>query len=186
MLRPDRSDRSAVGLVRPLDVIRVRSRNDRESGQAMVEFALILFPLLLLVAGIIQFGIALNFWLDEQRIANQGARWAVFNGWPNCPLVPKTPACTGTTVGAGNSLDTYLTNQALSEGMRNNVTVSVCYPDDGDNSTPPGAVGTPVRVRLLAPFELVPLLGWDLTLRGEATMRLEQEPTHLDPATPDC
>ena len=42
----------------------------------MVEFALILFPLLLIVAGIIQFGIALNYWLDMQRIANQGARWA--------------------------------------------------------------------------------------------------------------
>ena len=40
----------------------------------MVEFALILFPLLLIVAGIIQFGIGLNYWLDMQRIANQGAR----------------------------------------------------------------------------------------------------------------
>ena len=59
--------------------LRARHRQDRESGQAMVEFALILFPLLLLVVGIIQFGIALNYWLDMQRIANQGARWAVVN-----------------------------------------------------------------------------------------------------------
>ena len=52
----------------------------------MVEFALILFPLLLLVAGIIQFGIGLNYWLDMQRIANQGARWAAVNNWPpDCP-----------------------------------------------------------------------------------------------------
>ena len=42
---------------------RARRRHD-ESGQAMVEFALILFPLLILVAGIIQFGIGLNYWLD--------------------------------------------------------------------------------------------------------------------------
>ena len=47
----------------------------------MVEFALILFPLLIIVAGIIQFGIALNYWLDMQRIANQGARWAAVNCW---------------------------------------------------------------------------------------------------------
>ena len=50
----------------------------------MVEFALILFPLLMLVAGIIQFGIGLNYWLDMQRIANQGARWAAVNNWPGC------------------------------------------------------------------------------------------------------
>ena len=35
----------------------VRHRRKDESGQAMVEFALILFPLLIIVAGIIQFGI---------------------------------------------------------------------------------------------------------------------------------
>ena len=54
-----------------------RRRKDGERGQAMVEFALILFPLLILVAGIIQFGIGLNYWLDANRIANQGARFAV-------------------------------------------------------------------------------------------------------------
>ena len=30
----------------------------------------------MIVVGIIQFGVGLNFWLDLQRIANQGARWA--------------------------------------------------------------------------------------------------------------
>ncbi len=153
---------------------------DRESGQAMVEFALILFPLLLLVAGIIQFGIGLNFWLDEQRIANQGARWAVVNAWPNCPRTPTTPACTGASVGAGNSLPTYLTAQALSQGLKNSVSVSVCYPDDGDAGTAIGTVGTPVRVSLQAPFKFVPIVGiGTLTLRGQATMRLEQIPTHI-------
>ena len=39
----------------------------------MVEFALILFPLLLIVAGIIQFGIGLNYWLDMQRHREPGS-----------------------------------------------------------------------------------------------------------------
>ena len=52
-------------------------RRDRESGQALVEFALILPLFILLVVGIIQFGVGLNYWLDMQRIANQGARWGV-------------------------------------------------------------------------------------------------------------
>ena len=57
-------------------------RRERESGQALVEFALILPLFLLIVVGIIQFGVALNFWLDMQRIANQGARWAVVDRYP--------------------------------------------------------------------------------------------------------
>ena len=162
------------------DLIGARRPQDRESGQAMVEFALVLFPLLIIVAGIIQFGIGLNFWLDQQRIANQGARWAVVNAWPNCPRMPATPACTAGTVGPNNSLTTYLKNQALSNGLRNSVVVSVCYPDDGDGATTPGDVGSPIRVRLQTPFTFVPILELGtLTLRAEATMRLEQDPTHF-------
>ena len=73
---------------------RSRRIRDDERGQATVEFALILFPLLLIVAGIIQFGIGLNFWLDEQRIANQGARWAVVNAWPGCDRTAPAGSCT--------------------------------------------------------------------------------------------
>ena len=83
---PPSSDRSVRGPVRRPLFKTLRRHGKREDGQAMVEFALILFPLLLLVAGIIQFGIGLNYWLDMQRIANQGARWAAVNNWPpNCP-----------------------------------------------------------------------------------------------------
>ena len=45
----------------------------------VVEFALILLPLLLLVVGIVQFGIAVAFWQDQQRLAAQGARVAIVN-----------------------------------------------------------------------------------------------------------
>ena len=58
MVRPHRSDRSTRALVRFRDWTAARRhRQDPESGQAMVEFALILIPLLILVVGIIQFGI---------------------------------------------------------------------------------------------------------------------------------
>ena len=46
------------------------------------------FPLLMIVVGIIQFGIGLNYWLDMQRIANQGARWAAVN----CARSAQTPS----------------------------------------------------------------------------------------------
>jgi hypothetical protein len=148
----------------------------------MVEFALISPLFILLVVGIIQFGVALNFWLDMQRIANQGARWAVVNSWPGCPRTEPVPL-TGTACRGTNALDSYLETQALSSGLRSSVDATICYPDDGDSMTTAGQRGTPVRVRLEAPFDLVPILGAvQLTLGADATMRLEQTPTHITAA----
>jgi Flp pilus assembly protein TadG len=48
----------------------------RESGQALVEFALVLPILMLLVMGIIDFGFAFNQWNTAQNAAREGARIA--------------------------------------------------------------------------------------------------------------
>ena len=174
----------------PHDDIRARRRKDRESGQAMVEFALILVPLLLLVAGIIQFGIGLNYWLDMQRLANQGARWAVVNNWPGCLRTAAAGSCTATpactAAPTSTTLVHYLECQAVSRGLENSVTATLCAPDDLDASTTNGSVGTPIRVRLDAPFKFVPLLRLGtINLRADATMRIENNvPNHLGtPAT---
>ena len=191
MYPPSSSDRGLEPAVAKHDHTGAwRRREDRERGQAMVEFALILFPLLILVAGIIQFGIGLNFWLDSNRIANQGARWAVVNSWPGCARTAAADSCTATpacgTAPTNTTLANYLKCEAISQGLRNSVTVTICYPDDGDPNTQVGAVGTPVRVRLEAPFEFVPILNiGTIQLRGSATMRLEQDQTNSNPtATP--
>jgi len=167
------------------DLISTRRRQSSESGQATTEFALILFPLLLLVAGIIQFGIGLNFWLDEQRIANQGARWAVVNAWPGCNRTAAAGSCSATpacgSLMTNTTLDNYLKCQAISQGLRDSVDVTVCYPDDGDTGND-GTTGSPVRVSLDAPFTFVPLLGiGTINLRGSASMRLEQTTDPLRP-----
>jgi TadE-like protein len=142
-----------------------RAHRQRESGQAMVEFALVLFPLLLLVVGIIQFGIGLNYWLDMQRIANQGARWAAVNNWPpDCPR--GSSSCP-----SPNTLQETLHRQMLTKGLADNPTTSVevCYPSGGT------AIGDPVRIKISSDFDLLPILGvGHLTLRAKATMRLEQ------------
>lgn len=165
--------------MRTRDLTTMRLRQDRETGQATVEFALILIPLLILVVGIIQFGIGLNFWLDEQRIANQGARFAVVNSWPGCPRSEPVPLAGANCTGQ-NTLQAYLGQQVISKGLKGTATVDVCYPDDGDPMTSAGTVGTPVRVTLDAPytFRAIMKLG-TLNLRGRATMRLEQDATHL-------
>ena len=190
MVRPHRSDRSTRGIVRLRKwTVARRYRQDRESGQATTEFALILIPLLILVVGIIQFGIGLNFWLDEQRIANQGARWAVVNSWPGCDRTAPagsctaTPACTASPP-TNTTLQTYLLCQTMSRGLRNTAVVNICYPDDG-NASNDGVVGSPVRVTVEAPYRFVPILGiGTISLTGRATMRLEQttDPTRPSPA----
>lgn len=135
----------------------------RERGQAMVEFALLAPVFLLIVAGIIQFGVALNFWFDMQRIANQGARWAVVNCGP-----PTSTVCDPT-------LQTALENDVISVG--NNPTVEICMEEKSGLSGNEAAVGDPVSVRLTDTFDFVPIVGiGSITLRGRATMRLEQRP----------
>ncbi len=133
----------------------------------MVEFALILFPLLLLVAGIIQFGIALE--LLARHAAHRepgrapGARWAAVNNWP--PDCPRGSASCPTP----NTLQESLKRQALSAGLKAGVTVQLCYPAGTKDR------GDPVRVQLAIPFKLVPILGVrTLDLKAKATMRLEQ------------
>jgi Flp pilus assembly protein TadG len=168
-----RSDRSSYDLMRrPGENNATFHRQDRESGQATTEFALILLPLLLLVAGIIQFGIGLNFWLDMQRLANQGARWAAVN----CGQTANPPSTPNPCTTDGASLSATLKQQALTNGLTNSLCIKLTYP--AKTPTYPGnKAGDPVRVALTAPFEFVPILGiGTITLSTDATMRLEVDP----------
>jgi TadE-like protein len=159
--------------------IEVRAGRGRERGQALVEFALLAPLFLLIVVGIIQFGVGLNYWLDMQRIANQGARWAVVNNWPTCPR--GSTSCTNYDTPPftqPQALRNYLHHELLSEGLRDDARVFICYPDDGSPTTDPEDVGTPVRVRIETPFDFAPIIPFgSMNLSAEATMRLEQEPT---------
>jgi hypothetical protein len=145
----------------------------REDGQALVEFALVAPLFMLLVAGIIQFGVALNYWLDLQRIANQGARWAVVNSYPGCPRSGPDAPCSPT-------LQEYLASSPVSGGLA--PTVRICFEEQ--NGTPSGAaVGDPVTVRLRSEFDFVPIVKIGrLELRAVATMRVEQVPTRYEAA----
>ena len=150
---------------RPGDICGAPRRPARESGQATVEFALILFPLLILVVGIIQFGIALNFWLDLNRLSNQGARWAVVNAYPGCTDTSANNdqvAC-GTTT----TLQRYIACQRLPGALK--PTVDISFPGGA------GTVGNPVQVQLTSPytFRAIMKLG-TITLAAKTTMRIER------------
>lgn len=139
----------------------------------MVEFVLISPLIFILVGGIIQLGLAINYWMDLQRIANQGARWAVVAHYP----LPGGTSCTSSSASCSTTLQDVLASQAQSLDP----TVSICFP----NNTK--AVGEPVQVRLATDFSFIPILGIGaVTLGADAEMRIEQPPGTVYDATGDC
>ncbi len=174
-LRPSPADKGDMVSARAPRVKRAFGARSRERGQAMVEFAIIAPLFIILVAGIIQFGVVLNFWLDMQRIANQGARWAVVNAYPGCPRTP-AGVCSPT-------LQEYLASQPVSGGLDPcGVEISFPDPDGAGPGIGEPKAGNPVMVRLEDTFTLVPILDiGTLTLRADATMRQEWEATQYDP-----
>jgi hypothetical protein len=131
----------------------------------VVEFALVLFPLLLLVAGIVQFGIGINFWMDQQRLAAAGARVAVVN-------CAQASWCTPT-------LEQNLEGRTLSNGNTPQATVCFESMTGNQNGTPIADAGDQVTVYLESPFKLIPIFGvGTITISARTTMRLEQKATN--------
>ena len=150
-----------------------------ERGVALVEFALVLPILLLILMGMLEFGKALNYRIDETQMASSGARWAVVNAGPGqCP--------DGSTA---TSLQSYIQCQADTNELRTGGTNSVAKPAQVCISFPPVVghssplVGDPVRVSVSVDYRWLPIISQKIsavstTLRGESTMRLEAPPTY--------
>jgi len=136
-----------------------------ERGQAAVEFALVVPVMCLLVLALIDFGKALNYWLDTSHLANEGARMAAVIG--NSPQ-------------PGGDFKAWIQQQAETKELRNgtgSVTsaarVCVSFP----NGTP--KIGDPVKVTVSANYKWLPFVGGaTVTVKGESTMRLERMPTY--------
>lgn len=134
-----------------------------ERGAAMVEMALVLPILVFLVVGMLEFGRGINYWLDVNHLASEGARIE--------------------SVGNPSSLDlaAYLSGQATTSELKNGGTDSV--PDPLQVSVCVGGaghVGDPVTVTVKSSYHWLPLAtlfgdpAWgDTTIEGSATMRLE-------------
>jgi TadE-like protein len=145
----------------------------------MVEFVLVAPLLFLLVGGIVQVALALNYWLDMQRIANQGARWAVVARYPVHPPSPQAPICDRGNAPCSVTLPQSLADEAQSAGLHPDV--SLCFPSGSSN------VGEPVRVQLQTGFTFVPILRiGTVTLSADAEMRIEQQRGSVYQPTPDC
>ena len=100
-----------------------------ESGASAVEFALLLPVLMMVLFGIIEFGMALYRQAILTNASREGARLGI---------VQSIPAIT--TAAINGAIDTYLNNAGITPGSVSRVII-------------PGAVtGAPVRVTLTLPY----------------------------------
>jgi len=137
---------------------RVRRHLRSEHGQAAVEFALVIPFLCLLIVGILHFGKVMNYWLDLNQVASEGARKAAVN-----------------TFADDSDADAYLRARLETTELRTGGTTSIPAQAAINVCAPDGiGVGDPVTVQVSVPYAL-PFVGATVTLRGTATMRLEQE-----------
>jgi Flp pilus assembly protein TadG len=156
------------------------SDENQEAGVAVIEFALVAPILLVLLIGMLEFGKAFNYWIDQTHLASSGARLAVVNGKPD-------PSCTY----PGNPcLQNYIQSQADTRELKNGNTTSVptkarvciTFPPVTGHSSP--LVGDPVNVTVSVGYNWLPIIGERIaagssTISGSSTMRLEAAPTNF-------
>lgn len=126
-----------------------------ESGQATVEFAILLVPLLVLILGMVDFGVAFQRKIKMTQVASSAARYAAV----------------GVNPGSGSFVQ-YVQDQVGAGSP----TVCVKAP-----STSPKA-GDTVTVQITSNYNFVPLVGQYLasatkTITTTSSMRIERVPT---------
>jgi hypothetical protein len=144
----------------------------REDGAVLVELALVLVPLLFLVFGFLQFGMAMNAKIDSTHLTAEGARYIAVNQNPGLSESPAT------------TMQDYIRSRADTPYLKDTAQVCISYPTNPETGTS-GKVGDPVKVALdityLKLFNTLPmgLALPDLPVTSEATMRLEALPTKV-------
>jgi TadE-like protein len=141
-----------------------RGRLGDERGVALTEFALVLPILVVVIAGILAFGLIFFYWLDANRLASETARWAAVDSNPFDPL----------------TLQQHI-QEEVPNGMKD-ASVCISFPGDGESDPDPREIGDPVQVTVQKTVSLVPILGLgDVPIRASATRRIERFANGLGP-----
>lgn len=159
---------------------RARSRRagERERGASLVEFAIVTNLFLLLVFGIIEFGIAYNDYISVRQGNREAARLGVVNDLDNAPpckingTTVTPPANPATKTDATNALVCKAKDRVGLDESMTKVKVEIT----GE------AVGENLKVCVKFPLSeitglIAPFIGGK-TLQSAVTMRLEQVPEY--------
>jgi Flp pilus assembly protein TadG len=136
-----------------------------ESGQSVVEFAMVVPLLCTLVLVFVDFGKAMNYWIDMTHVANQIARQAAVNS-PDLTTLSQECAQLET-----NELRT-------GSSSINPATITITYPSGQ-------TAGNVVTVQVSSNYKFIPFIGKTWTIKGSASMRLEHDATAV-PASGTC
>ena len=140
-----------------------------QSGQAAVEFALVVPLLCLIILALVDFGKGVNYWLDANHLAQEGARRA---------------AVLGSSPEPGGNLAQWIQQHAETSELRDGTgsvtspaTVCISIEPGPDNTSGDIEVGDPVTVTVTADYKWIPFAGGStFAITGSSTMRLERVP----------
>jgi len=123
-------------------------------------------PLLcVLVLVFVDFGKAMNYWLDLTHVANQIARQAAVNSPDLTTLADECAQLETNELRTGSS-------------SIDPTSITVTYPAGA-------TAGNVVTVEVAAKYKFIPFIAKTWTIKGKASMRLEHDPTAV-PASGSC
>jgi TadE-like protein len=151
-----------------------------ESGQALVEFALVLPMVIVILFGIVLFGVALNDSIDQTHLVSEAARFASVG--QNCIVNGSPHACASKEE---EGLLKWTKEQADDQKVKETTTASIC--------SPTSLVGDYVEVKLnykydwLKASRIFELFGQphsaETPITSTAQMRIEVPPSKPYPTT---
>lgn len=163
-----------------------------ESGQTLVEFALVLPILLILVLGVVDLGKALGYKNDQTNLANQAARLAVVSSGTSCTpcsgsqniaqyIISTAPGELQNGTGSiSKRTETGFTNNGLYVSFFfPNISSSTCQTQISSGTACGYCKGDPVQVTALSTYNFLSFLVGQGTLplkrdmSSSATMRME-------------
>lgn len=134
-----------------------KSKEKREEGQAMVEFALVLPVFLLILCGIIDFGWLFYNQLSLNNACREGARYAVVN----------------TAEGASTqAIENHIKNLTTSVFANDGVDITIEYTSQGDPTAGDITVSLEADISFFTPV-LSTVLGREKTITSTVTMKVE-------------
>jgi uncharacterized protein (UPF0333 family) len=137
-----------------------------QSGQALVEFAIILPIVLLILLGVVDFGLAFNSQNDEANLANTAIRLADVNLCQQCNLAD-----------GNRQIVKYIAKQADTKQLANNGMTICFFNPSNPASTAAIPAGQPLEVKLSSTFKWLHYAGLPVgttQIVAKVTGRLEQ------------